>query len=66
MDLMCEELHYSWYDDEWEAWGHDDWYNYYGNGHVNDMGEYHLMKLLTLLRKLDITTARDRAKSNGW
>lgn len=57
---------YEWdYWDEYGSWGID-WWDYPGSGSVDNMNQYHQMKLLTLLRKLDIRTAREEANSNGW
>ena len=58
----CPWMH-DWDDDD--IWDHP-WWNYAGGGHVENMNEYHQMKVLTLLRKLNISAARTEAKARGW
>lgn len=41
-------------------------YDYYGSGWINNMNEYHQMKVLTLLRSLNIKTAHTEAQDRGW
>ena len=64
MELFAED-HYGWHDD-WpddSAW---DWYYYGAPGYLGSMDEYHQMKVLTLLRKLSIGTAKATADDRGW
>ncbi len=51
----CEECDTGW----WYDAGH-------GYGNVNNMDEYHQMKLLGLLRKLNIRTATEQVNDRGW
>lgn len=66
LDLFFHYDDYDWDDlDEcggWEA----NWWDYPGSGTVNSMNEYYQMKLLTLLHKLDISTARKEVNYRGW
>ena len=66
LHLLFQEEHHEWNDhDEFGPWGID-WWDYAGSGHVRNMGELHQMNLLTLLRSLNVKTARKIADSNGW
>ena len=66
LDLLFHEEYRDWDDwDEYGPWGID-WYDYMGSGIVHNMNEYHQMKVLTLLRKFDIPTARYTTEERGW
>ena len=66
LELLFQEEQHDWNDyDEFGPWGID-WWDYAGSGHCQDMGEYHKMHLLTLLRKFNIRTAKELANSHGW
>jgi hypothetical protein len=56
-----------WYPYYWDDEDHS-WWSYYGErpGYVGSMDEYHQMKVLTLLRKLNIRTASGLAYERGW
>ncbi len=69
LTLIEEEVywHCPWqhdWDDDY-TWEHP-WWDYYGGGAVNSMNEYHQMKVLTLLRKLNVKTATVVIKERGW
>ncbi len=53
-----------WYDD-WEEYDYG-WYYYGAPGYVGSMDEYHTMRVLTLLRSLNIRTAGAEATDRGW
>lgn len=67
--LVTEEIYW---DCPWmHDWDEDDYYGmwsyYHGMpGEVTSMDEYHTMKVLTLLRKLNLRAARDATKDRGW
>lgn len=65
LELFNQE-HY--YDPIANLWDEDcDWWYYYGApGYVGSMDEYHQMKVMTLLRKLNIKSAIELAKEKGW
>lgn len=66
LELLFQEEHHDWDDwDEYGSWGID-WWDYPSSGVVNNMNEYHQMRLMTLLRKLNIRTAKEEANSWGW
>ena len=53
-----------WYDDEDDRWT---WFTFYGApGYVQDMGEYHLLRTMTLLHKLNIKEAKTILTDHGW
>lgn len=70
-----EEFHYwmelfnqeTWYDPVEPFWCDGDWWHYYGApGYISNMDEFHKMKVTTLLRKLNIKSAKELAKEKGW
>lgn len=67
---LIEEQEYSycpWFDD-WDddfTWEHA-WWHYSGGGYVHNMDELHKMKLLTLLRSLNIKSTIPVLKEAGW
>lgn len=66
LELFLDDENHQWNDfDEFGAWGID-WWDYPGSGSVNSMNEYYQMHLLTLLRKLDVGTAKRKVKDRGW
>lgn len=65
--LFHEDLfpyHYDLYDDydNYDLY----WKDYCPFGYVRNMGEYHQMKVLTLLRSLFIKTAKTVTEEMGW
>lgn len=75
----AKEEHFYWLDLVFQDDGHYDewycceecsnpWFNYYDGmyGEVSSMDQYHQMKVLTLLRSLDIRTANEEAQERGW
>lgn len=60
------------WDYSWWMWGDEDEYPYdyrdrcYRAGYVSDTDEYHRMKVLTLLGKLNIRTAKTIVEDRGW
>lgn len=65
LELLFQEETSDWNDWDEYGWGID-WWDYAGSGSVRNMNEYHQMRLLTLLRKLNIRTAREQVNSMGW
>jgi len=66
MHLLFQEEHHEWDDfDEYGAWGIM-WWDYDGGGAVMSMDELNQMHLMTLLRKLNIKTAKQIANERGW
>lgn len=64
VDLLFEEYYYEFYPDDNEL---DTYWMYYGiPGYCDTMGEYHQMKVLTLLRSLSIRYASVSADERGW
>lgn len=60
-DLFPDEYcHYS-YGDDYDYWEDDCPF-----GYIRNMGEYHQMKVLTLLRSLFIKTAKTVTEEMGW
>lgn len=67
--LWQEETRWYFEDDSWDWAEERDWAWFYMGapfGYCNDVAEYQQMRLLTLLRKLAISTARQQAESRGW
>lgn len=65
LDLYYSYDPYEWTDWDEFGWGIA-WWEYDGGGYVANMDEYHQMHLLTLLRKLGISNARNQAINRGW
>ena len=66
MELLLQEDNHEWDDfDEYGAWGIM-WWDYDGGGAVMSMDELNQMHLMTLLRKLNIKTAKQIANERGW
>jgi hypothetical protein len=65
MELLFQEEHHEWSDWDEYGWGIM-WWDYDGGGVVQSMDELNQMRLMTLLRSLNIKTARKIANERGW
>lgn len=66
LNLFFQDENRSWdIYDEFSSWDYD-WWDFPGSGSVHNMDEYHAMNVMTLLRKLNIGTARTFIRNRGW
>lgn len=65
-NFYCEEAYSGGYERWEEDWWWTDMHDYYYGDNPQNMGEYHQLKLLTLLHRLYIKPAKDALQYQGW